>query len=114
VGVDEKLFCRKNILDTPDDIKAIRDVSDLLFLSIASIVPVKNHARLIKTFDKLVERYNSKLKIKLLLIGGYRSKMALAKSNSGIYLAERHHAELPTYYNMADVFFLPSLSEANP
>ena len=50
-----------------------------------------------------------------MLLGAYHSYHTnLLDSNSVIYLGEKEHAVLPLYYNSADAFILPSISEAHP
>jgi glycosyltransferase involved in cell wall biosynthesis len=115
-GIDENLF-RKNRIDSnySKELSMLRENSDILFLSVASIVPVKNHVRILKTFEKLVDRYHSKYKIKLALIGEHNNDSLLNDAHSNVvYLGKKKHSELSNFYNIADVFILPSLSEAHP
>ena len=114
-GVNEDSFNQDTSSDSINDIKKIREENDLIFLSVASIVPVKNHLRLVNAFNRLVQKYKMKYGIKLLLLGQYHSYEGnLHDSASIIYLGPKKHTILPQYYNSADVFVLPSLSEAHP
>jgi teichuronic acid biosynthesis glycosyltransferase TuaC len=114
-GVNEDLFNRDTSSDSINDMKKIREENDLIFLSVASIVPVKNHLRLVNVFNRLVQKYKMKYRIKLVLLGQYHSYQGnLHDSASIIYLGPKQHAIIPQYYNAADAFVLPSLSEAHP
>ncbi len=114
-GIDEQLFKKSNPV-LSHDISSIREESDFILLSVASVVPVKNHERLLKAFSILSERQRSRRRIKLLLIGNrprYYS-VNLSSHDDVIYVGKKPHNDLPAYYNMADAFILPSLSEAHP
>jgi glycosyltransferase involved in cell wall biosynthesis len=114
-GVNELLFT-KNTSELPKEISMIRDEADFIFLSIASLVPVKNHQRLIKAFSDLVKRDTSRSKIKMILIGSQPEYYSVNHSGHGniIYLGKKPHRDLASYYSIADAFVLPSLSEAHP
>ena len=113
-GIDENLFKKtKNIYSK--ELSMLRENSDILFLSVASIVPVKNHVRMLKAFEKLVDKYHSKYKIKLALIGEQRNDSLLNGAHSNVvYLGKKKHSELSNFYSIANAFILPSLSEAHP
>ena len=38
-------------------LKKVREDNDFIFLSVASIVPVKNHLRMITSFNQLARKY---------------------------------------------------------
>jgi|SRR2546428_1446320 len=111
-GINEKLFL-KNLTEVPKDLSEIRENSDLIFLSVASIFPVKNHVRMLNAFEKLAKKYSSKLKIKLVLIGPQGSSPFKFENPDVIYIGKKNHSELSKFYSFADAFVLPSLSEAN-
>lgn len=114
-GVDESLFSPvEPILD--DRLLRIRNESDIIFLSVASIIPIKNQQRLIEVFRRVIKQYDSKVKVKLLLIGNQpeHSPVRIKANGDIIYLGKKPHLELPVFYNMADAFILPSITEAHP
>jgi teichuronic acid biosynthesis glycosyltransferase TuaC len=119
-GIDQLLFSKRGLHEIPRELSLLRSENDFIFLSIASLTPVKNHVRLINAFIDLVEKYKSKYKIKLLIIGrdsrcpSYRSDVNFRSSNNICYLGEKHHFDLPLYYTISDAFILPSLSEGHP
>lgn len=111
-GINELLFSKTEI---KDELLSLRQDNDMIFLSVASMTPVKNHVGLLKSFAKIVEKYGSKYKIKLLLIGGkMNSHQPVIENPNIIYLDKKNHADLKYYYSVSDVFVLPSLSEAHP
>lgn len=114
-GVDELLF-KKHAAEVPTELSTLRDSSDFVFLSIASLVPVKNHERLVRAFANLTEKYGLKYRIKLILIGSQPNyyTVSLNKHEDIIYLGKKAHRDLPSYYSAADAFVLPSLNEAHP
>ena len=112
-GVDEKLFEKSDSL--PSDVLELRNNADLFLLNVSSIVPVKNHNTMLRIFEKISEKYKSKYKIKIALIGKDYSKFLKKFNNQNIlFLGKKEHNLLKNYYNIADLFFLPSLSEAHP
>ena len=112
-GIDENLFCKKNEFD--HDLINIKNNSDFIFISVAAFRPVINHKRMINSFKKLVEKYKSKYKIKLILIGENPDlKFKSTEHPDIIYLGKKNHSELPKFYALADAFILASLSEAHP
>lgn len=113
-GIDENLFSNRKTSNSKE-LSTLRENSDILLLSVASIVPVKNHIRMLKVFEKLVEKFHSKYKIKLALIGERHNDPRLNDSHTNvIYLGKKKHSELNSFYSIADAFILPSLSEAHP
>ena len=116
-GIDELLFDKKSTSDIPKGLSLLRSENDFIFLSIASITPVKNHVRLVKAFSELVEKYKFKYKIRLLIIGtNYQHQLVDygGLNDSILYVGKKNHFDLPLYYSISDAFVLPSLSEAHP
>lgn len=113
-GVDENYF--KKIQDTiPSDLSTIRENSDIIFLCVASFVPVKNHTRLIKAFESVLKKYEMRKKIKLVLVGPYNKNDVHESKNQNIhYFGKKSHYEIRKFYSNVDAFILPSLSEAHP
>jgi teichuronic acid biosynthesis glycosyltransferase TuaC len=113
-GVDETLFRKQTAIDP--ELQRLRKDADFIFLSIASIVSVKNHGRLVQAFNALIKKYGSQKRIKLILVGdrpGY-TNVRIENNDNIIYLGKKPHFSLPRYYSIADTFLLPSLSEAHP
>ena len=70
---------------------------------------------MLKAFERLAEKYQNKLKIKLILVGENKSQYLPNLENPNvIYLGKKNHSQLNQYYNVADAFVLVSLSEAHP
>lgn len=114
-GVDESLFT-KSKSPINDNLRQLREQNDLIFLSVATLVPVKNHLRMIKAFTEFFNKYRSRYKIKLILVGEnikYNS-ISIDNSDSILHVGKIRHKELPAFYSIADAFVLPSLSEAHP
>src|SRR5262249_36509641 len=57
-GIDESLFTPKKPEDTAEEAKKLRGDADFVFISMASLVPVKNQTRLAEAFVKLVQKNN--------------------------------------------------------
>jgi len=114
-GVDELLFRNTNTTP-PEEFGSLRNEADFLFLSIASLVPVKNLEGLTTAFLELTEKLGSRSEVKLMLIGNTpkHNSITLPKHSSITYLGKKQHRDLPYYYNLADAFVLPSVSEAHP
>ena len=113
-GIDENLFSKTKAA-LSNELLTLRENNDFLFLSVASLVPVKNHVRMLKAFERLAEKYQNKLKIKLILVGENKSQYLPNLENPNvIYLGKKNHSQLNQYYNVADAFVLVSLSEAHP
>jgi teichuronic acid biosynthesis glycosyltransferase TuaC len=114
-GIDEKRFCRMDDKQIPSSVSALRENTDVIFLSVASVTPVKNHIRLIKAFTKSFEKYSKKMKIRLIMIGSQPLQMSNLQIPDGVlYMGRKTHQDLPFFYNISDSFILPSLSEAHP
>ena len=112
-GIDENRFNKsKNVI--PKELLTLRESNDIIFLSVAMAAPVKNHNRMLKAFENLVEKYRSKHKIKLVLIGTKPITPDKFQNSDVIYLGKKNHSEINQYYNIADAFVLPSISEAHP
>jgi glycosyltransferase involved in cell wall biosynthesis len=111
-GIDESLFHKTEI---KEELLSLRQDSDIIFLSVASMTPVKNHVGLLRTFSKIIEKYGSKYRIKLVLIGGKtNSYQPMVEHPNVVYLDKKNHSDLKYYYSISDAFVLPSLSEAHP
>lgn len=112
-GIDESLFRPNADQSIKND--NLRGDADFVFISMASLVPVKNQARMSKAFIQLVEEYRSK-KLKLFLVGAKSQHytVSLPDHKDIVYLGKRPHQDLPGLYSMGDAFVLPSLSEAHP
>lgn len=114
-GVDEKRFSKIEDSKIPQSISRLRDVNDVIFLSVASGTPVKNHLRLIKAFEKSTEKYSPKRNLKLLVIGSkFTPVIGLRIPTNVQYIGSKMHQDLPFFYSISDAFILPSLSEAHP
>jgi len=112
-GVDENLFTKTNSLSP--ELSQLRQENDILFLNVAAQTPVKNQTRMIKAFNSIAGKYRTKYRIKLILVGQERNEPNIDSSEStAIFLGKITHKELPYLYSVADVFVLPSLSEAHP
>jgi glycosyltransferase involved in cell wall biosynthesis len=112
-GVDQNLFTKTNSLSP--QLSQLRQENDILFLNVAAQTPVKNQSRMIKAFNSVADKYGSKYRIKLVLVGQQRDELNINSSqNSTIFLGKITHKELPYLYSVVDVFVLPSLSEAHP
>ena len=119
-GVDEEFFRRrKNVED--DMLAQIREDSDLIFLNVGNLINVKNQERLLIAYNHFLKRHPSKQKVMLLIcgVGPLAEKLRLLAhrlglSNNVIFLGQLPHHKMPELYSIADVFILPSLSEAHP
>ncbi len=113
-GIDEKLFqnCSNNI---QSEVLELKNPNDLLFLNVASIVPVKNHEVLIRIIEKISKKYRTKYPIKLAIIGkDYTKSFPKKNSQNILWLGPKKHQLLKNYYSISDLFILPSLSEGHP
>lgn len=115
-GVDEKLFSRRSSSEVPTELRRFREDSDLLFLTVGSDMPVKNRRKLVECFTTFVEGCNSNYKFKLLVVGGSHPPTSFGEGANPnvLFIGNVKHEELPVLYSLADVFILPSLSEAHP
>jgi len=112
-GIDENRFIKIQD-EIPNELSIIKKNSDLVFLSVASSVAVKNQMRMINAFNAIIKKYPTK-KIKLVLIGSTnQNESQMAKNLNIIYLGQKSHANLSKFYSHVDAFILPSLSEAHP
>jgi glycosyltransferase involved in cell wall biosynthesis len=118
-GVDTKLFRKRRIRDTK--LAGIREGSNLIFLNVAGLTPVKNHIALIQAFANLTKTHRMGRDTKLLICGaGPLRRELLAAAHrleihrQLVFLGQQRHSQMPEIYSLADAFVLPSLSEAHP
>ena len=113
-GIDEELF-KKSSDNIPPNVLELRKNTDLFLLNVASIVPVKNHNAMIRVFKIISKKYQQSHHLKFAIVGKDHTHSLQKLNNSNIlYLGEKKHQLLKNYYSIADLFFLPSLSEAHP
>ncbi len=113
-GIDESLFkkCKNNI---PSNILELRNKTDFLLLNVASGGHVKNYKMMLKVFKKILKKYQSQYNIKLAIVGkDYTMSLQKLDNQNILYLGKKDHKILKNFYNIADLFILPSLSEAHP
>ena len=118
-GVNTELFRKRRILDAK--LAVIRESSDLIFLNVAGLNPVKNHIALIRAFANLTKTYRVGRDAKLLICGAgpLKRELIVAAHKLDIhrqlmFLGQQRHSQMPEIYSLADAFVLPSLSEAHP
>lgn len=119
-GVDEKLFCRRKSVED-DVLVKIREDSDIIFLNVGNLIDVKNQTRLLVAYNYFLKSRGSTEKTMLVICGAgpleERLRLLahrLGLSNNVIFLGQLPHHKMPELYSIADVFVLPSLSEAHP
>jgi glycosyltransferase involved in cell wall biosynthesis len=119
-GVDTELFRKKKEIGDHRLIK-IRENSDLIFLNVGSLTPVKNHASLITTFSHFSKSWKEGKKSRLIICGQgplKRKLLNLARklkvAANVIFLGQQPRGLMPEVYSIADAFILPSFSEAHP
>ena len=105
-NVSFRLECRQR-LNIPDNV--------LVFLLVGSIWRPKGFHIAIQSFSKIVSRFSNAI---LLICGSGREKekehLTELVQQKGIdnkvrFLGEIEYSELPQFYNMADIFLMPSL-----
>ena len=119
-GVDEELFCRRKSVKDEMLVK-IRENSDIIFLNVGNLIDVKNQTRLLVAYDYFLKSHGSAEKTTLIICGAgpleERLRLLahrLGLSNNVVFLGQLLHQKMPELYSTADVFILPSLSEAHP
>jgi glycosyltransferase involved in cell wall biosynthesis len=117
-GVDPEIFFQIQDSSKIDELKTKYKLPDAFILYVGSILPVKNVPTLIKSFSRLVSRKEFK-HYHLVIAGakawGYQSAYDLVKNLgieekvifTGFFPAE----DLPTLYNSAELYVLPSFFE---
>ena len=118
-GVDVDLFHRNG--RTSGSFGEIRENSELVFLNVGSLTPVKNQETLLRAFGLFVKNNPLGRRSKLVICGSgpLRDRLvAISKQldidRNVLFLGQQPHDKLPQVYGLADVFILPSLSEAHP
>jgi len=119
-GVDEDFFRRRKKVE--DSLLAkIREENNLVFLNVGNLINVKNQARLLVAYNYFLKSHGSTEKTMLVICGAgpleERLRLLanrLGLSNNVIFLGQLLHHKMPELYSIADVFILPSLSEAHP
>ncbi len=118
-GVDVSFFRKQKVKDIK--LKEIRDENDIVFLNVASLSPVKNQEVLLKAFKRFIDIYKAAGNAKLVIVGSGSLKAKLLATTRILKLQDRveflgyhPHHKMPEVYSMADIFILPSLSEAHP
>jgi len=119
-AVNETLFTKKSHIEDPK-IRAIKEDSEVVFLNIGNLVPVKNHTNLLVAFKKYLKSGKSPPSSKLVICGDgpLRRRLDTFAKNIGVssrvsFIGQVPHEKMPELYSAADVFVLPSLSEAHP
>lgn len=88
---------------------------DVLFVYVGRLWPEKNLPFLIESFARICQRYDN---ARLLLVGGgpERRKLTHQVTEAGIgtkvhFTGAIDHSQLPQYYQAADIFISPSITE---
>lgn len=118
-GVDVDHFRRQKVVE--EQLVKIRESSDLIFLNVASLSPVKNHKTLLRAFSQFVKNFEVGHNARLVLCGqGSQKRQIQAMAydlkihDKVVLLGFQPHHKMPEMYSFADIFVLPSLSEAHP
>ena len=116
LGVDLRKFRplpKEEVLKAKVELLGKRDLKVVLF--VGRLDPIKDLPTLLRAFKILVDRLPN---VVLLVIGWgmeahkyMRMAKELGLSDKVVFLGFIPHDELPIYYNMADVYVLPSLYE---
>ena len=119
-GVDEELFSRRRRIEDKR-LDSLRANNDFIFLSVGNLVKVKNQARLLMAYRSYQENCASIKKTALVLcgVGPLKERLRLLAHRLGVnnsvkFIGQLPHYKMPELYNIANVFVLPSLSEAHP
>jgi len=118
-GVDVDFFKKRKVED--ETLVKIRKNCNLVFLNVAGLTPVKNHEDLLVAFSYFVRRHKEGRGSKLVICGDGPLKGRLLQlthklriTENVVFLGQQPHSKMPEIYSIADVFVLPSLSEAHP
>lgn len=113
-GVDSSLFKKRNQQEQKGKLKIGRKKGKKQILFVGHIIKEKGVGYLIEAVEKIKDE-----NIELLLIGEgadeeeFREKTKNKKKKI-LFLGEKKQKQLAYYYNAADIFVLPSLSEGRP
>ena len=109
MGIDTKLFKPKNVRK-----KFKKDKNNKIILFVGRLNEQKGIEYLIKAMPNVISKIKN---IKLLIIGEGDYRKYLEKITNGLklndfvkFLGSKPHNELADYYNLADVFVLPSVT----